>query len=288
MMNDIYLGPVINNKFSVLSLLDQRSQELRQRIIKVVENGKRGHLPSAFSIVEILRLLYDEILHYNSANPAWVARDRFILSKGHGCIALYVLLAEKGFFPDEELWKFCKSDGILGGHPEHKIPGVDWSTGSLGHGFSISVGFALNAKYEHAQYRTFVLLGDGECNEGSVWEAALSAAKHKLANLTVIVDYNKQMTYGTTAEVLELEPFAEKWRSFGFAVREVNGHDLHQLRLAFTSLPLEADKPNVIICHTTKGKGVKFLEGNFGWHHKSSVSEEEIKGLYTGLEEYHA
>ncbi len=263
--------------------LDQRSRQLREQMIRVMEKGKRGHLPSAFSMTEVLRILYDEVLRYNPADPVWKERDRFILSKGHGCIALYVLLAEKGFFPQDELWRFCKSDGLLGGHPERHIPGVEWGTGSLGHGLPVGVGFALNAKYEKATHRVFVLVGDGESNEGSIWEAALSASKHKLDNLVVIVDYNKQMTYGTTFEVQDLEPLTDKWKSFGFGVREVDGHDLHGLRSVFSQVPFAPGKPSVIICHTVKGKGVKFIERNFAWHHKSSVGEEEMKLLYEGV-----
>src|SRR3989338_9198523 len=215
------------------STLDERSKKLRGIMIKVFEKGKRGHLPSALSIVEILRVLYDDIMNYNPQKTKWDERDRFILSKGHGCIALYTLLAEKGFFQEKELWDFCKIDGILGGHPECKIPGVELATGSLGHGLPVGVGMALNGKIENQTYRVFVVLGDGECNEGSIWEAAMSASKHKLDNLVVIIDYNKQMTYGTTHEVQDLEPFAEKWKSFGFAVKEVDVHNVEELKNVF-------------------------------------------------------
>jgi transketolase len=196
------------------------------------------------------------------------------------------MLADKGFFPEAELWKFCKSNGILGGHPEYgKVPGVEASTGSLGHGFSIGIGFALNARYEKSDYRTFVVLGDGECNEGSVWEAALCAAKHKLANLCVLVDYNKQQSYAATAEVLNLEPFSDKWRSFGFGVADVDGHNVDELSDVLRNLPLEEDKPSAIICHTIKGKGVECVEHNLAWHHKSRISDEEIDALLRALEE---
>ena len=265
-------------------VLDQRSRDLRKMIVKTLAAGGRGHIGASLSIVEILRVLYDDILRYDPKNPGWENRDRCVLSKGHGCIALYVFLAEKGFIPESELWKFCKTDGILGGHPEHKVPGVEASTGSLGHGLSLCIGSALNARYEKADYRTFVILGDGECNEGSVWEAALCAGKHKLSNLMVLVDYNKHQSYASTAEVLDLEPFVDKWKAFGFAVREVDGHDVAALRSVLLELPFEPDKPNALICHTVKGKGISFVENNLKWHHVSNLSEEDIAGLMQELE----
>ena len=265
--------------------LDRRSRELRGQIVRMLEKGGRGHVGAAFSLVEILRVLYDEVLRYDAKNPSWPQRDRFILSKGHGCLALYVLLAEKGFFPEAELWKFCKPDGILGGHPEAgKIPGVEASTGSLGHGLPIGVGFALNARYEKAAHRVFVVSSDGESNEGSVWEAALCAGKHKLNNLTVLVDYNKQQSYSTTYEVLDLDPFADKWRAFGFAAEEVDGHNVGQLRAALKRVPFHPEKPSTIICHTIKGKGISFVENNLNWHHKNKVTPEEIQSLLAELE----
>jgi transketolase len=251
----------------------------------MLQKGGRGHVGSAFSLVEILRVLYDDVLKYDAKNPRWAQRDRFILSKGHGCLALYVLLAEKGFFPEAELWKFCKTDGILGGHPEYgKVPGVEASTGSLGHGLPIGVGFALNARYEKAGYRTFVVASDGESNEGSLWEAALCASKHHLSNLTVLVDYNKQQSYSTTYEVLDLEPYADKWRAFGFAVEEVDGHNPDQIRAALKRVPFDANKPSAIICHTIKGKGISFVENNLNWHHKNKVTDDEVKSLLAELE----
>ena len=266
--------------------LDARSRELRRQIVRMLQKGGRGHVGSAFSLVEILRVLYDDYLKYDPKSPRWSQRDRFILSKGHGCLALYVLLAEKGFFPEAELWKFCKPDGILGGHPEYgKVPGVEASTGSLGHGLPIAVGFALNARHEKAAHRTVVVSSDGESNEGSVWEAALCAGKHKLSNLTVLVDYNKQQSYSTTYEVLDMEPFADKWRAFGFAVEEVDGHDVGQLRAALKRVPFDPAKPSTILCHTIKGKGASFVENNLNWHHKNKVTEEEIKSLLAELED---
>jgi len=264
--------------------LDAKSIELRKTIVQMLQASRQGHLGSAFSLVEILRVLYDDVLFYNPKNSQSSCRDRFILSKGHGCLALYVILAEKEFFPMSELWKFCRDEGILGGHPDHKVPGVEVSTGSLGHGLSIGIGFALNARHEKDFYHTFVVIGDGECNEGSIWEAAMCASKHKLDDLTVIVDHNKQQSYDTTFKIQNLEPFVDKWKSFGFAVAEVDGHSVKELRSVLLNLPLESGKPSVIICHTIKGKGIEFIEGNLDWHHKSRITDEEIQSLFAALE----
>ena len=263
--------------------MDERSKQLRRRIVEILKASRAGHVGAAFSLVEILRVLYDDVLRYDAKKPRWPERDRCILSKGHGCLALYTILAEKGFFPESELWKFTAADGLLGGHPEHKVPGVEASTGSLGHGFSIGVGMALNGRYEKADYRTFVIIGDGESNEGSIWEAALCAGKHKLDKLTVIVDYNKHQSYSSTKEVMDMEPFADKWKAFGFAVRETDGHDVGALRDTFQQLPFEKGKPNAVICHTVKGKGVSYVENNLKWHHKSKMSDEEIENLFKEL-----
>jgi transketolase len=264
--------------------LDERSKALRRTIIRTLEAGQRGHVGAAFSLVEILRVLYDDVMRYDASNPRWPGRDRFVLSKGHGCLALYAILAEKGFFPEAELWKFCKSDGLLGGHPEHHIPGVEASTGSLGHGMSIALGFALNARYERAAHRTFVVIGDGESNEGSIWEAALSAGKHRLSNFVVLTDYNKHQSYGATAEVQDLEPLADKWRAFGFAAVDVNGHDVAALRTVLSAVPLDQSKPTAVICHTVKGKGIAFAENNMAWHHQNKVTPQDAERLLAALE----
>ncbi len=266
------------------SALDQRAKEQRRDILRMLEAAGRGHIGSSFSPLEIIRVLYENILRLDPRNPHWPDRDRFILSKGHGCLALYLNLAEKGFFAREELERFCRFESILGGHPEYgKVPGVEASTGSLGHGLSIGVGMALAGRIDHKDYRVFVLIGDGECNEGSVWEAALSAGKHKLSQLTVIVDYNKMQSYGSTAEVQDLEPLTDKWRSFGFAVREVQGHALPDLMTAFRGLPFAPDQPNAIIAHTIKGKGLTTLENNPAWHHRTKISPTEFDELYAEL-----
>jgi len=232
------------------------------------------------SLIEILRVLYDDILRYDPKNPNCIERDRCILSKGHGCLALYAVLADKGFFGVEELDRFCRVDGILGGHPERgKVPGVEASTGALGHGLSIGVGMALAARMQQRASRVFVVMGDGEINEGSVWEAALCAGKHHLSNLCAIIDYNKIQSAGPTSEIQDLEPLIDKWKSFGFASTEVDGHDVGALRGVFGRVPLDGRKPTAVICHTVKGKGIPFAEGDPKWHHQSNFNPQVLEKL---------
>lgn len=265
--------------------LDSRGLAQRREIMEILRRSQRGHIGSAFSILEIVRVLYDHFLRCKPQEPRWPDRDRFILSKGHGCLALYVILAEKGYLPKSELLRFCQFGAMLGGHPEYGvIPGVEASTGALGHGLSIGVGMALAGWTDRKPYRTVVLVGDGECNEGSVWEAALCAGKHKLSNLSVFVDYNKMQSYGSTFEVQDLEPFADKWRSFGFHVEEVDGHDLSALHRLVRTLPFEAGKPSAVICHTVKGRGIPSIENNVEWHHKTRIKDEELNLLLAELE----
>ena len=264
--------------------LDERSKYLRSLIIDGLSAG-RGHVGSPLSLVEIVRVLYDDVLNVRPAEPEWPERDRFILSKGHGCLALYAILADHGFFSKEELQRHCKSGALLGGHVDAHVPGIEASTGALGHGLPIGVGAALAARMRGRSSRTIVVMGDGELGEGSVWEAALAASKHGLDNLTAIVDYNKLQSYGRVDEVLPLEPLADKWRAFGFAVREVDGHDVVALRSAFAALPFEKGKPSAVIAHTLKGRGISFAELNADWHHKSSLKPEAIEQLRQALKQ---
>lgn len=267
-----------------LTELDERSLYLRRLVVKGLEGGNRGHVGSSMSLIEILRVLYDDILRYRPAEPDWADRDRCILSKGHGCLALYAILADKGYFDVSHLDKFCHVDGILGGHPEYgKVPGVEASTGALGHGLSIGVGMALAARMQKRDSKVFAIMGDGEINEGSVWEAAMCAGKHNLTNLTAIVDYNKIQSAGHTSLIQDLEPLADKWASFGFHVQEVDGHDLDMLGNTFSKLPLSNDKPTAVICHTVKGKGIGFAEGEPSWHHKSKFTPDSLSEMYASL-----
>jgi len=264
--------------------LDQRSRDLRRMIVRGLEGGGRGHIGSSMSLVEILRVLYDDVLRFRPNEPKWPQRDRMILSKGHGCLALYVMLADKGFIPPETLDTFCRRDSILGGHPEAgKIPGVEASTGALGHGLSVGVGMALAARMQGRDSRVFVVMGDGEINEGSVWEAALSAGKHGLSGLTAIIDYNKIQSAGPTREIQDLEPLLDKWRAFNFAVEEVDGHDVAALRETMARLPFNPKHPSAIVCHTVKGKGIGFAENDANWHHKAKVGPDMVAQMYEAL-----
>lgn len=266
------------------AVLDERSRHLRRLIVRGLEGGGRGHIGSSMSLVEILRVLYDDILRIRPHEPGWPGRDRLILSKGHGCLALYAVLADLGFFRAEELDRFCRASAILGGHPEAaKVPGIEASTGALGHGLSIGVGMALAARIACRDSRIFVVMGDGEIDEGSVWEAAMSAGKHRLSGLTAIVDYNKLQSAGRTADIQDLEPLADKWRAFGFAVAEVDGHDVAALRAVFGGLPLAAGRPTAVICHTVKGRGIPFAENDPAWHHKSRLPADLTARMYAAL-----
>lgn len=266
--------------------LDQRAIDLRHMAIDALEGGGRGHIGSTMSLIEMMRVLYDDILAARPAEPDWPERDRLILSKGHGCIAQYVLLADKGYFDRSELRGFCRAESRLGGHPERgKLPGVEASTGALGHGLPIAVGLAIAQRMRQRPSRVFVICGDGEINEGSVWESAMSAAKHGLGNLTVAIDYNKIQSAGFTDDILPLEPLLDKWRAFGFDAHEVDGHDVEALRCVFRRPETEPERPTAVICHTVKGKGIAFAENDPTWHHKSRLAPDEIERMRSSLEQ---
>lgn len=264
--------------------LDARSRHLRRLILRAIENGGRGHIGPSLSLVEIVRVLYDEFVRHDPANPRWPGRDRFILSKGHGCLALYAVLADRGFFPVEALDKFCRFDSFLGGHPETMVPGVEACTGSLGHGLSIGLGMALAARMSGRDSKVYVVMGDGEINEGSVWEAAACADKHGLANLTAVIDYNKIQSAGSVFEIQSMEPLADKWRAFGFRVFDCNGHSVDELRRVFqAAADAPLDRPRVVICHTVKGKGIPVAENNPAWHHRTALSESDLTAIHGAL-----
>jgi len=248
---------------------------IRRYVLNMTHRGRASHVGTSLSMADLLAVLYGGVLRVDPALPNWPERDRFILSKGHGCAALYAVLAERGFFPFEWLDTFYQNGSRLVGHATHTyVPGVEVSTGSLGHGLSIACGMALAAKRDGKPYRVFALLSDGECDEGSTWEPILFASHHRLDNLIAIVDYNKIQSLGRVEEVINLEPFADKWRSFGWAVREIDGHDILEIEDALTHVPFEAGRPSCVIAHTVKGKGVSFMEDKLLWHYRSPQGEE--------------
>lgn len=250
-------------------------KKLKKTIIEMSARSGEGHIPSAFSVLDILWVLYDRILRIDPKNPRDPERDVFILSKGHASLALYAVLAEKKFFPESELDNFGNFESILGGHPDrNKVPGVEASTGSLGHGFPMSVGVALGLKIQQSDSRVFVLIGDGECNEGTIWESALLASHHNLSGLTCVVDYNH-----STDRALNMRDIAEKFKAFGWDTTVIDGHNHSEI---YDALSTVSDKPRAIIANTVKGNGSKTMENNPAWHHKSP-SPEELALLLTEI-----
>ena len=257
-----------------------KSQETRLSILDTIYHSGKGHIGGAYSCTEILvALYYGGILKYDPKNPKWDQRDRFIISKGHAAIALYVILSDLGYFNKSELESF-NNGGIIGEHPDINIPGIEVNSGSLGHGLGIGSGMALAAKIDANNYRTFVLLGDGECNEGSVWEAAMFAAHHNLENLTAIVDRNGLCIHGTTEEINHLDPLDKKFESFGWHVESIDGHNINEI---VSKVKVNhSGKPKMIIANTVKGKGVSFMENVANWHH-GGISDELYEQAKTEL-----
>ena len=253
--------------------LQQKSLVYRKKILQYIYGAKAGHTGGSLSCIDILNVLYNDVLNVSPGNFDSPTRDRYVQSKGHCVEALFVVLADCGFFPEADLETLCKYQSHYIGHPTRKVHGVEQNTGALGHGLPICVGMAIAAKLDDANYRVFTLMGDGEQPEGSNWEAALSAAHYKLDNLCAIVDKNTLQITASTAEVMNTDPLDKKWESFGWVVREVNGNDIPALQLLLKQLPFEAGKPSLIIAHTTKGNGVSFMENNLKWHH--GVPNEE-------------
>ncbi len=247
--------------------LKSKSIQYRKKILKYILGAKAGHTGGSLSSTDILNVLYNEVLNVNPGNFKSPDRDRYVQSKGHCVEALYVVLSDKGFFPEEDLNTLCKYQSHYIGHPTRKINGVEQNTGALGHGLPICVGTAIAGKLDKKNYRVFTLMGDGELPEGSNWEAALSAAHYKLDNLCAIIDKNGLQITASTTEVMNTDPLDAKWKAFGWAVREVDGNDVDALKDAFAALPFEKEKPSVIIAHTVKGKGVSFMENQLKWHH---------------------
>jgi len=252
---------------------------VRCETVKMVSRARASHVGGALSMTDLLAVLYSGIMRIKPEVPQWQERDRFILSKGHNCTALYATLALRGFFPIKELETYGQDGSRLMSHVSNKIPGVEFSTGSLGHGLPFGCGKALAAKRAGYAWRTFVMLSDGELDEGSNWESILFAPQQKLDNLIVLVDYNKIQSLGTVADVLELEPLAAKFGAFRWAVREVDGHDHEAIRKALESFPWERDRPSALISHTVKGKGVGFMENKLAWHYSSPSPDQLVTAL---------
>jgi transketolase len=257
------------------------ARNIRINILKMIHAGQSSHIGSCFSLCDIMAVLYCKIMKFNPKEPKWSKRDRFILSKGHAGAVVYSCLAETGFIPQEMLMEHYKDGSMMSGHVSHKdIPGVELSTGSLGHGLSVGAGMALSGMINQQDHHVFVVLGDGECNEGSVWEAALFAAHQNLNNLIAIIDRNRLQSIYTTEQTLGLEPFIDKWRSFGWEVFEVDGHDHLELEIVFNKATQTKDKPSCIVANTIKGKGVSFMENEVVWHYRWPRADEVKMALH--------
>lgn len=252
---------------------------IRKHSVLMAHNAKASHIGSALSISDIVAVLYGNVLNIDPAKPNMEDRDRFILSKGHACIAVYSALAARGFFPIEDLDHYAKDHSIMMSHISHKVDGVEFSTGSLGHGLPFGTGKSLAAKKLNFGWRTFVLMSDGELGEGSNWEAMLFAAHHNLDNLVAIIDYNKLQSLTSVEKTLRIEPLADKARAFGWAVCEVDGHDHSALNRSLSGSSWEVGKPSFLIAHTIKGKGVSFMENSVDWHYKSPSAEQLARAL---------
>jgi transketolase len=256
------------------------SVNVRKTCLQLVYKANASHIGGAFSIADILSVLYTDVLNYDVKDPNWSERDRLFYSKGHACTAMYAVLKEVGFYTEGELNTFSENGSYFTSHINHKIPGIELSTGSLGHALSVACGVALAGKRKKANWRTYTIVSDGELNEGSNWEAILFAPHHQLNNMTLIVDYNKIQSLGTIKEVLDLDPLSEKFKAFGWDTLEIDGHNHAEILSALDKENSHTTKPKVIIAHTIKGKGVDFMENQLAWHYKSPNKEQLESGLH--------
>jgi transketolase len=257
-----------------ISELERKAIEYRKILLYYIKKANAGHTGGSLSCVDILSVLYNHVMKVNPQNFHDPNRDRFVQSKGHSVEALYVVLADCGFFPESDLENLGKYSSQYVGHPTRKVSGIEQNTGALGHGLSISVGMALAAKLDKRDFKVYTLLGDGELPEGSNWEAALTASHYKLDNLVTIIDYNKLQITGATSEVCNTDPVDEKFKAFGWAVEHVDGHDFRKMIDVFSRIPFTKDKPNLVIAHTIKGKGISYMEGQKKWHHGSPDDDQ--------------
>ncbi|MFC1807896.1 transketolase [Candidatus Omnitrophota bacterium] len=259
--------------------LEELTAQLRRDVLTMLKEAKSGHTGSSLSCIELIFTLYSYKLRFRAQEPQWDGRDRFVLSKGHGCPALYATLAHFGFFPKSELSTLRKLGSLLQGHPQLGLPGLEASTGSLGQGLSMANGMALAAKLDKKDIRIYSLLGDGETNEGQVWEAAMTAAHYKLDNLCVFIDFNKLQIDGPLSDVKNVEPMKDKWWAFGWHVIEIDGHNFNQIMDSLDEAQTVKGKPTLILAHTIKGKGISFIEHQVGWHGIAPSAEELEKAL---------
>ena len=258
---------------ALLKRLEAQARQIRRNVWRALRAGGSGHAGGSSSAADILAALYFHRLRIRSKEPDWPERDRFVLSKGHANAALGAALAQAGFIEDGVLDRFYGFDSPFGMHPDIKVAGVEMCTGALGHGLAVAIGMALGARIQKRAFHSFVMLGDGELHEGSNWEAAMAASHYRLANLTAIIDRNKISQSGPVAEIVGIEPLADKWRAFGWEVREIDGHDMSEIVDALDAVPLHADRPTALIAHTIKGKGVSFAENTYLWH-SNNVNDE--------------
>jgi len=257
-----------------IKVLINKSYKCRENILKMMRKGE-GHIGGAFSSLDIMTLLYNKILKHDPGNPGWAERDRFILSAGHKCLALYAVLADQGYFSEDILWTYNSFNTRVPMHPDEKsLPGIEFPTGALGHGLAVANAMALTARLDRKNYRVFAILGDGECAEGSVWEAAMAASHHKIDNLTAIIDRNGLQVNGRTTDVMNTGPLEDKFRSFGWEVKTVNGHNFSQLYEVLSALPFSQGKPSCIVADTVKCKGLTFGEDKYEFHHWHCEADE--------------
>ena len=262
-----------------IKYLENKAIQIRKELLQMIYDAKTGHTGGSLSSVDILVALYYEIMKIDPENPKWESRDKFVLSKGHSVEGYYTILADLGFFPKDELKYFCKFNSRLIGHPSVKVPGVEMNTGALGHGLSVAVGMALAGKMDKKNYKVYVLMGDGELAEGSIWEGAMAARHYKLDNLIGIIDRNHLQISGNTENIMSLENLKEKWNSFGWNVLVEDGNNIKKMIDIFKKIPIVKEKPHLIIANTVKGKGVSFIENDAEWHHKVPNKEQLEKAM---------
>ena len=266
-------------KTDLIKRLESEARQVRRNVWRALRAGGSGHAGGSCSAADILAALYFHRMRIRPAQPDWPERDRFVLSKGHANAALVAVLVQAGFIDEALLDKFYAFESPFGMHPDIKVNGIEMCTGALGHGLAIGVGMALGARMQKQAFHTFVMVGDGELHEGSNWEAAMAASHYRLANLTVIIDFNKIAQSGPLQEIINIDPLADKWRAFGFEVKEIDGHNMAEIVDTLDALPLNAERPTAIIAHTVKGKGVSFAENTYVWHSNSVTDEIYAKAI---------